>query len=202
MSLVLQSRSIHQASCIAALALLAGCASVVAPPPAAQATYDLGPAAFRDGAAGRVAVEVVAAPRLDQTRMRFRLSYADPYEVRSYTQSRWDAPPARLLGAHFAQAWPGPDLGDCRLVVAVDEWIHDFAAPDRSRVLLALDARLQDRTGKPLAQRRFVSEVAAWRHDAQGMAAASGAAAGELLRGLSAWLAADGMPAGALCQSR
>lgn len=202
MRFVLQSEFIRQASWIAILGMLAGCASLVPPPPAAQATYDLGPAAFREGTGGRAAVEVVAPPRLDQTRMRFRLSYAEPYAVRTYTKSRWEAPPARLLDAYFAQAWPGPNLGECRLVVAVDEWIHEFAAPDRSRVRLAIDAQLQDRAGKPLSERRFVSDVAAMRHDAPGMAAASGAAAGELLSSLSAWLAADGTSAGTLCQPR
>lgn len=202
MSSVFLFRIVRRACSITALGLVAGCASVVAPPPPAQATYDLGPAPLREGAAGLVTVDVVAPSRLDQTRMRYRLGYADPHEVRAYTRSRWEAPPARLLSERFAQAWSGPDLGGCRLVVSLDEWIHDFPAPDRSRVLLAVDARLEDRAGKALAQRRFHSEVAATRHDAPGMAAASGAAAGQLQRDLSAWLAADGMPVGAACQRR
>ena len=203
MSFVLPLRLFYRVAGFAALGVFAGCASVVAPPPSAQATYDLGPMVFDDSRSGRGAVVVVVPPRLDQPLMRYRLSYADPHEVRAYTRSRWEAPPGRLLGERFAQAWPGPDLGDCRLVVSVDEWIHDFAAPDRSRVLLALDARLEDRDGRQLAQRRFHSEVAATRHDAPGMAAASREAVANVLRGMSTWLTADGRPtAAAACLRR
>lgn len=180
--------------------LLAGCASVVAPPPPAQATYDLGPGEYRDGE--RIVVDVVAPPWIDQVAMRYRLGYADPHEVRSYTRSRWEASPVRLLAARLGQGWSGPPFGGCRLAVDVDEWIHEFAAPDRSRVILAVDARVVDRAGRRIAQRNVRSEVPAARHDAPGMAAASREAAVALQRSLGAWLAGETGVVGPGCQAR
>lgn len=202
MSLLRPIRRSLRAGGLAMLMTVAGCASVVAPPLPAPATYDLGPADLRGGGDGRVSIDVVAPTWLDQPAMRYRLSYADPHEVRAYTRSRWVAPPGRLLGQRLVQAWVGPSLGTCRLVVAVDEWIHDFAAPERSRVVIAVDVRLVDRTGRRLGQRAFRREVAASRHDAPGMAAASREAVAGLLPGLNEWLAAGSHAGAADCQTR
>lgn len=192
----------RHAGCLLALLALAGCASVVAPPPPAPATYDLGPIGARAKAGERPTLAVVMPPWLDQPVMRYRLSYADPHEVRAYTRSRWEATPGRLLAERLEQAWPGPALGSCRVVVVVDEWIHDFAAPDRSLVVLAGDVRLVAPMGRRLAERAFRREVAPPRHDASGMAAASGEAAAALLQDFSAWLAASGFAGAPACQGR
>lgn len=203
MSLALRSlRTVRFAAALATV-FVAGCASVVAPPPPAPATYDLGPAPSRDGGSGgRVTVDVSASIRLDQPAMRYRLLYADPNEIHAYTRSRWEATPGRLLAEHLAQSWTGPALGACRLSLTVYEWIHEFATTDSSRVVLAIDARFVDHAGRSLGQRAFRADVPAARHDAAGMAAASRQAVANLQQGLAGWLLAEGLSADAACQRR
>jgi hypothetical protein len=65
--------------------------------------YDLGGVAARSGSAvSRVPlamVDVEAASWLGVPDMHFRLAYAEPLQRRSYSESRWAAPPAELLEA-------------------------------------------------------------------------------------------------------
>jgi hypothetical protein len=66
--------------------------------------YDFGSVAAGGGGAGspRVSlamVDVQAASWLSGPDMHFRLAYAEPLQRRSYSESRWAAPPAELLEA-------------------------------------------------------------------------------------------------------
>lgn len=170
------------------LSTVAGCVSLTPEPPPAPVTYDLGPAPESAPDAGALLVEVSAPAWLDQPAMRYRLAYADPRQVSTYTRSRWVAPPPRLLGQHLRQTWRGPALGDCRLALGVDEWVHQFDGADRSRVVIAIDARLLDRAGSLVARRALRRDATPARHDAPGMAAASRMAVDGLVEDLAGWL--------------
>lgn len=170
------------------LSTIAGCAPLLPQSPPAPVTYDLGPAPESAPDAGALLVDVSAPAWLDQPAMRYRLAYVDPRQVSTYTRSRWVAPPARLLALHLRQTWRGPALGDCRLALGVDEWAHQFDGAERSRVVIALDARLLDRAGNLVARRALRRDAAPARHDAPGMAAASRAAVDGLVEDLAGWL--------------
>lgn len=179
--------SCHRLFALLPVVLLTGCMSLTPQVSPAPASYDLGPL---EPAAARMPLlaEVTAPSWLDQPAMRYRLAYADPREVRSYTRSRWVAAPSQLLAQRLRQRWPGPDLAGCRLAISVDEWIHEFAATGRSQVVLAVEVRVFAPGGRLLAQRAVRQTAVPSRHDAPGMAAASGVAVDDLVREVSVWV--------------
>lgn len=160
--------------------------------------YDFGGVPERSGGAGsRVAlatVEVEASSWLAVPDMHFRLAYAEPLQRRSYSESRWAAPPAELLEAFlkrrvvFSPAEAG--AAGCRLQVALDELEQHFDDPQGSRMVLAVRAQLSTLRGTEILSRTsFMIRKPAASPDARGGAAAARDAVQALAGDIDNWLA-------------
>ncbi|GHU08771.1 hypothetical protein FACS1894158_18200 [Betaproteobacteria bacterium] len=88
--------------------LLGGCTGIMPRDKLPSAVYDFGqpvPAGDKNAEAGRLAgrlaLDVRAAPWLDGPAIDYRLAYADRLERSQYADSRWAASPALLLAAQL-----------------------------------------------------------------------------------------------------
>lgn len=87
----------------------------------------------------------VAAPEwLQDKRIRYRLLYASPTQVRFYTLDRWIAAPPELFEQQLLAS--GKPL-DYRLIIRLMDFEQQFDAPDSARVILrfAVDAYADNR---------------------------------------------------------
>lgn len=159
--------------------------------------YDFGDfVAAGGGAATRLplaSVEVQAASWLAGPDMHFRLAYAEPLQRRSYSESRWAAPPAELLEAFLkrrvASGQPEAGAVGCRLLLALDELEQRFDEPQRSRVALEVRAQLLAASGgETLSRKSFLVQKPA-AADARGGAAAARDAVHALAVEIEGWLA-------------
>lgn len=180
------------------LLLLAGCANGMRGN-ASVDTYDFGQGErmASDGAAtkiaGRLALEVLAAPWLDATQIDYRLTYDDPLKRRQYANSRWAAPPASLLAQQLRrQLGIAPANGgvavNCLLRVELQEFSHVFSLPNESRGVLQGQLSLIDGKRRQIAGRAVRIENPAVTPDARGGVAALALAGAELGRQIAAWL--------------
>jgi cholesterol transport system auxiliary component len=187
-------------ACAAALTLLAGCASTKAP----QLTqFDFGPAVAGTQAApspplGAVVVtDVTGSSALDNERMFYRLSYADPLQARSYANSRWTANPLQMMtqrlktriGQAGAKVLSETDasLGIPLLRVDVDDFIHDFSGVSRSQGVVAVRASVF-RGHTLVDQKTFTRATAAATADAAGGARALAASTDAIAADITGWL--------------
>ncbi|MDR3221842.1 MAG: ABC-type transport auxiliary lipoprotein family protein [Candidatus Accumulibacter sp.] len=182
---------------LAALAafLLGGCAGMTADK-TPTAVYDFGQpilaaANAEAGRAGRLTLDVRAAPWLDGPRIDYRLAYGDPLRRSQYADSRWAAPPALLLAQQLRRqlGFAAADLAaDCVLRVELQEFSQVFSAPRVSHGVLQGQISLIDEKRRPVASRAIAIEQAARGSDAAGGAQALVEASEELGRQLAAWL--------------
>ena len=184
----------------AALALLlSACASQKGQP---TTQFDFGPAAPAQAAAqgtlGSVVVtDVTGSSALDNERMFYRLSYADPLQARTYANSRWTANPLQLLTQRFktrlAQAGArvlsetDAATGIPLLRIDVDEFIQDFGGVSQSTGVVAVRASVFQ--GHTLVdQKSFRQAAAAPSADAAGGARALAASTDAVAADIVAWL--------------
>ncbi len=184
----------------AALALtLSACASQKGQP---TTQFDFGPAATaQDPAQGMlgsvVVTDVTGSSALDNERMFYRLSYADPLQARTYANSRWTANPLQLLTQRFktrlaqsgARVLSETDAatGIPLLRIDVDEFIHDFGGVSQSTGVVAVRASVFQ--GHILVdQKSFRQAVAAPSADAAGGARALAASTDAIAADIVAWL--------------
>jgi cholesterol transport system auxiliary component len=186
-------------SALAALALVAGCASKVDAP----TQYDLGllpnVAASNAPALPALSVADVNAPAwLDNSMMFFRLAYANEQQPRPYASSRWTMPPAQLfqqrLKARLAQsgsavlAMSDAALNVPLLRVDMDDFTQTFDTPSHS--VAALQVRASLFNGRVLvAQKSFSSRADTPSADAAGAARAFVSANDAVIGDMMAWLA-------------
>lgn len=162
------------------LFLLAGCSSLPTAGPQA-ALYDFGiDAPSAEAAASQLRlVRVDAAAGLAGSEMRYRLAYQNPARVFFYTESHWVAPPAKLLARHFQQRLAHGNSAQCALSITVETFEQVFDAPDSSRGVVRLNARLSMGDGRQARAHllQVTAEHAAPSADARGGVAALIAAA-------------------------
>jgi len=140
------------------------------------------------------AVDVQASSWLSGPDMHFRLAYAEPLRRRSYTESRWAAPPAELLEAFLKRrmVFGQPDFGGsgCRLHLVLDELEQRFDDPQSSQMVLEVHALLKPwRGAEVLSRRAFLIRKPAAGPAAPGGAAAAGESVQVLADELGGWLA-------------
>ncbi|MDR2113473.1 MAG: PqiC family protein [Candidatus Accumulibacter sp.] len=178
-----------------AVFLLAGCASLERNEKPA-AIYDFGQPAFSSvenaAAAGRLALEVRAAPWLDGPGIDYRLTYSDPLRRNQYIDSLWAAPPALLLAQRLRRriGFSAVDsvAADCVLRIELLEFSHVFTAPRISQGVLQGQISLIDGKRRLLAGRAIAIERPAPDSDAAGGVQALVEASEELGRQLAGWL--------------
>lgn len=174
---------------VLALALtLAGCGGLGSAPRQPH-LYDLGLAPHPAEASPIVgAIQVTAPSWLRGSGMQYRLAEMAPGERRTYTESRWAAPPPELLGAVLTRSLAG--AGHCRLEVELDEFLQRFPSAGQSEGLIEARARLRGLLdGRVLASRPFSVAAPAASPDAPGGVAALTTASRQLAGELAAWLA-------------
>jgi cholesterol transport system auxiliary component len=185
----------------AALALIvSGCASQKGQP---TTQFDFGPAApaaqaRAQGTLGPVVVtDVTGSSALDNERMFYRLTYADPLQARTYANSRWTANPLQLLTQRFktrlAQAGArvlsetDASIGIPLLRIDVDEFVQDFGGVSQSTGIVAVRASVFQ--GHTLVdQRSFRQAVPATSADAAGGARALAASTDAIAADIVTWL--------------
>lgn len=184
----------------AALALiLSGCASQKGQP---TTQFDFGPAApaqarAQDSLGSVVVTDVTGSSALDNERMFYRLTYADPLQARTYANSRWTANPLQLLTQRFktrlAQAGArvlsetDASIGIPLLRIDVDEFVQDFGGVSRSTGIVAVRASVFQ--GHTLVdQRSFRQAVPATSADAAGGARALAASTDAIAADIVTWL--------------
>jgi cholesterol transport system auxiliary component len=195
-------------ACAAAALLLAGCASQKGEP---TTTFDFGPAmpaqaaaASATGALGAIVItDVTGSSALENERMFYRLSYADPLQARSYANSRWAANPLQMttqrLKTRIAQAGAkvlsetDASNGVPILRVDVDEFVHNFRSAAQSEGQVALRASVF-RGHVLVDQRSFARTTPAGSADAAGGARALAASTDAVAADIVAWLGTLDLP--------
>ncbi len=154
-------------------AILAGC-SVLPKPPPAQATYDLGPApsGYSVTLSDRITLKPVTAPGwMDQTDMLYRLAYADDARVRSYSLSRWVAPPASLVEQRLQSLVQVSTDGKGKaldVAFRLQRFEQVFVSPKIAHVAMKLRVSVRDASGSLVAQRSFSGREPSVTPDAPG----------------------------------
>lgn len=198
----------HPSRLLAAAAcafILTGCAAQKGQP---TTQFDFGPAApaasatQAPGALGPVVVtDVTGSSALDNERMFYRLSYADPLQARTYANSRWTATPLQLLTQRFktrlaqagARVLSETDAasGIPLLRIDVDEFMQDFGGVSQSSGIVAVRASVF-RGHTLVDQRSFRQAVTATSADAAGGARALAASTDAVAADIVAWLGSLG----------
>lgn len=177
---------------ILAGAVLAACGGSVAT--VEPVRYDFG-SSSASGSGSPVpiaAVDVQAASSLTGPAMHFRLAYAEPQRRRTYTESRWAAPPAELLEAFLERRFfsrADSSGHGCRMQVVVDEFEQRFDDPQQSHAVVEGRAVLTPLPGGEVFSRKaFLVRKPAHTADARGGAASARDAVQALADDLATWL--------------
>lgn len=213
-------RAISSLATLAVIASLAACSSLPSTP-AQPARYDLGAAAPASAAQPEPAAFPVLALADIQARTQsenstsvlYRLGYADPLALRAYAYARWSQPPAVLVQQRMreilgqgrtvlsAESGAQPPLVQGKpvpvLQLSLEEFSHQFDAPQRSEGVLRLRATLveQRRGGDALlGQKVLTVRQPAATANAAGGAQALAQAVDQAAAQLQQWL--QTLPAG------
>ena len=184
--------SLSALTALTALTALMASACSLAPTVMPVAVFDLGPAPTAPPTRRALRVlPVNAPPWLDGPGIAYRLAHADAHRREVYRDSRWVATPAALLTQRLQQRVAEGGTGaPALLVVQLDEFAQVFSAPERSRGVVRLRARLFEpgaAEGGP--ERVFSAERAADSADARGGVRALSQAADEAIERVLAWAA-------------
>lgn len=142
------------------------------------------PALHDFGAAGAAApapwssVDVDAPDWLQNDRLQYRLLYAKPTELRSYTLDRWIAPPPALLEQRLKA---GRSANGYRLRIELQAFEQVFDRPGRSHVMIRLRAET------PAAAKTFQFEQPTASPDAAGAVQAFAQTISRAVAQLRAW---------------
>ena len=134
------------------------------------------------------------APGLEGSEMRYRLAYKNPSQVLAYTESRWVAPPDRLLQRRLENKLRTVGVAQCALNVSVETFDQVFDTPTASRGLVQLRATITKGAGRQavVEATQVATERAAATADAQGGVAALQSASGEAITKLLEWVQGQG----------
>ncbi|MGZ5051528.1 MAG: ABC-type transport auxiliary lipoprotein family protein [Methylobacter sp.] len=134
----------------------------------------------------KASVSINAPTWLWDNRIRYRLLYSEPTEVKFYGLDRWIASPPelfeQLLNGHSKYA----------LVIRLQDFEQQFEAPDRARVVLrfSADAYSNDNQHK-LGEREFYLQLYTKTADASGAINGFNDLAHQSVRDVQIWL--DGL---------
>ena len=171
--------------------VLSGCVSINSGKSGSgPATYDFGYAGDVHKIPINVSVEPVGAtPSLHSNRIRYRLAYDDPAQVRVYADTRWAAMPAELLTQRLREMEePAAIRSACVLKLRLELFDHIFDSKIASNGVALLSASLVTKQGRNLvAARQFRASEAAVTADAKGGVNALGKAGSRVMEEALAW---------------
>jgi cholesterol transport system auxiliary component len=139
------------ALCLIAPVLLTACNLL--PKPAAVHDFGINsqppaPISHRD----QPVISVGAPKWLFDSRIRYRLVYAEPSLIRFYALDRWLAPPPELLEQFLAAS----DLPDHKPVqIYLQEFEQQFSAPDQAKVVMRFRLSVPSAAGQPEKSQEF-----------------------------------------------
>ena len=175
------------------LSLLAGCGGLPKAGPQA-ALYDFGiTASERPLTTLPIRLEAVEAlPGLNGSEIRYRLAYQNPARVFAYTESRWSAPPDKLLAQRLQKQFLSTGPSPCTLRITLETFDHVLDTPQTSRGIVRLTATLsRSKKHEPPLQTHVSTELPATSADARGGVAALTAAANLAAAQVTDWAAAQ-----------
>jgi len=209
------SRAAGLVCVVLAAAALAGCSGLPDKPTRAT-MYDFGPGPLtpvpttRQAPLPALALDDVSTSggALDNMAILYRLGYADPQQLRPYSQARWSMPPAQLvrqrvrdlLGQRRAVFNAGASVALNRsqnatlpllLRLDLEEFSHLFSSPTASVGLIRLRATLLEVTPageKLIGQRYVIAQRPAPSSDAPGGVQALTAATDAAIAEIDQWL--------------
>ena len=128
-------RYLYHPLLLSMILFLAGCGIT----PKSPAVHDFGVARSKpEDRSGTLPDITVDAPKwLADNRIRYRLLYAAPTQIRCYTLDRWIAPPTELLEQQLESE--GKTLS-YPLVIRLLDFEQQYDAPNQSRVLIHFSA--------------------------------------------------------------
>ncbi len=131
-------------------------------------------------------VTVEAPMWLSDTRIRYRLLYAEPTQVRFYSLDQWLAPPHELLQPLFethGKQWPAP------ITIQLQAFEQQFEAPGRAKATIRFHA-ISDRNGNKNNPRTkdFLLQKPCPSADAKGAVAAFSLLTKEAADEVQTWL--------------
>jgi len=163
------------------LGFLLGACSLFPERPPRPAVHDFGPSPPGQGAA----VTVDAPEWLQDDRIRYRLLYDDPTQVRYYTLDRWVAPPALLLARRLESI----DSHGMRPHVQLLEFEQVFESAARAHALAVLRVSATLPGSREVRSETVVLEQPTPTPDAAGAVSACAALAEQAVRRVGALLA-------------
>jgi cholesterol transport system auxiliary component len=103
---------------------------------------------------------------LSDNRIRYRLLYATPTQVRFYSLDRWIAPPPELFGQLLTASgkqWPNP------IIIRLDVFEQQFESPTKAKVIMHFTATTTPAENKQkLSTRNFLLQLPCLTADAKG----------------------------------
>lgn len=138
---------------------------------------------------------VEAAPGLEGSEMRYRLAYQNPARVFAYTESRWVAPPDKLVARRMEQRLHSSPSAQCLLHVKLETFDQVFDSPDGSKSVVQLRASLTGSGARaPFAQISLEKARISKTADARGGVEALTAATDEAISGILDWAKNEACP--------
>jgi cholesterol transport system auxiliary component len=131
---------------------------------------------------------VEAAPGLEGSEIRYRLAYQNPARVFAYTESRWVAPPGKLIAKGIEQRLHSSPSALCLLHIKLEIFDQVFDSPNSSKSIVRLHASMtRDKAKIPLAQISMEKSRISKSADARGGVEALTAAADEAISSVLDW---------------
>lgn len=143
--------------------------------------HDFGPPTSGGGAIG-----IEAPAWLRDERIRYRLLYNDPTQVRFYTLDAWLAPPPALLARQLGGAAGAANIA---VRLTLNEFEQRFDSPDSAQIVLGFRAAAESPDGRPLGERQFRYAHPCSSADAKGAVDAYAATVAEASTDLQRWIA-------------
>lgn len=135
---------------------------------------------------GRASITVNAPTWLWDNRIRYRLLFASPSQVRFYGLDRWIASPPELLEQLLASSGKTQDYA---LIIRLQNFEQQFDAPDRARVVLRFSVEAYSTDSKQkIATQEFNLQQSAKTPDAAGAIRGFTDLAQQASEGIQAWL--------------
>jgi len=97
-----------------------------------------------------IKIDVTAPEWLTDTRIRYRLNYADKTQIRYYAKDRWITPPVQLFKQYLlinqqATGLSSRDKAKYQLRIYLSDFEQQFDSPDHAHVLLSLLVETYDK---------------------------------------------------------
>ncbi|MCK9398101.1 MAG: hypothetical protein M0Q44_21255 [Methylobacter sp.] len=135
---------------------------------------------------GKSSINVNAPTWLWDNRIRYRLLFAEPSQVRFYGLDRWIASPPELLEQLLNFSCKAQGYA---LIIRLQDFEQQFDAPDRAHVIMRYSVEAYSAGGKKIGAQEFYLQKSTKTPDAAGAIAGFTDLAHQASEKIQAWLA-------------